>query len=147
MPDGHLGTVAQALSHLLLLEQIGKASVDGALVFEDDATFSDNFALALSQLLDVAPPDWDVIFLSCDTATCGERLPDSKWFTRPNAQCDLSTVAYVVRQGAAALITKHLIPLKSSIASAYTSAEFVARFHVYCLSARVVAQHPLRPDR
>lgn len=86
MRDELKGTIAQALSHILLIQQLSESSHRAALVFEDDAIFNPTIIIALSQMLEMAPDNWDIISLACNPDTCGNSTWVSDWFYVPSIE-------------------------------------------------------------
>eukprot|EP00043_Microstomoeca_roanoka_P017341 m.180788 g.180788 ORF g.180788 m.180788 type:complete len:708 (+) comp16619_c0_seq14:44-2167(+) len=146
VPSDRMGTIAQALSHLLFLEKLAKSSYRAALVLEDDASVNRDIVMALGQALAVAPNDWDMIFLGCSALSCFAE-GDEEWFVRPQPECDIGAFAYVVKQAAAPSIMKDILPLSEPIGATFASSWFLEKYGVFCLNPPLAQEQSLRPDR
>lgn len=66
IPDWfHVGRGAYGcyLSHCKILQQLVDSTQNNIFILEDDATFSQNFAIDCLKCIEELPPDWDMLYL------------------------------------------------------------------------------------
>lgn len=55
------------MSHLSLLHQVVTSGLSGAVILEDDVLILEGFDVALANLVEQVPPDFDIVYLSCNS--------------------------------------------------------------------------------
>jgi hypothetical protein len=141
----HLRNISNTLKHHTALGKIaGECGVGGddkfSLVLEDDAMFSNDVASVLKNIVDTAPPDADVIFLSLPsppvlpTPSISARFHEALvLFDNCIPACD----AYLVSQSAAKKLSEAMFPIRlpTNLQLSLLIKKFGLRSYVSCPNA------------
>jgi GR25 family glycosyltransferase involved in LPS biosynthesis len=135
-----VGAVGCFLSHVQVWEEIVRAEIPAAVIFEDDLQFVDKFKTRFDQIWPSVPPDWDLVFLG----SWHRRKPTKISSNVVRAKNIFLTHAYVIKGCAAAQLLKKAFPLEVQLDS-YLSSHF-DRLNSFCLKPSLVTQKKFTTD-
>ncbi|MEN6553997.1 MAG: glycosyltransferase family 25 protein [Methanobacterium sp.] len=111
--------ISCTIKHILAIEKIANQNDDVGLIFEDDVLpIENNFAAQIEHLIEVAPNNWDAIFMGvgCGIDFMNQKLVNSHIINEKFAQVNHPTTncaeAYLLRKEAAKRIYESIIPFQ-----------------------------------
>lgn len=106
------GKIVCHLGHLSIMQQFLQTDKDYAIIFEDDIYFKDHNMIKpkIDYIVNTAPHDADIIFLSYCLEDCSEMNNDQIFNRAKQAMC---RHAYIVSRKGASILIKNTWPMDS----------------------------------
>lgn len=111
--------ISCTIKHILAIEKIANQDDDVGLIFEDDVLpIENNFAAQIEHLIEVAPNNWDAIFMGvgCGIDFMNQKLVNShiinEKFAQVNHPATNCAEAYLLTKEAARRIYESIIPFQ-----------------------------------
>ena len=111
------GEIGCYLSHHRLWQQIVADNIDCALIFEDDATWDDDLAESVADIM-ATKQEWGLCLLTTDKGKCAFRklcaIGNNRWLGYPLKRT-MALSGYLIKKEAAANLHRHLATIREPV--------------------------------
>lgn len=118
------GELGCYLSHVKTLQKAYEDKAPYSIIMEEDAEFGPDLSQQVDELIEHAPPDWDMIYLYCgaEWPAAGnpchpsrlEKTPDNR-FTKLNGECVAGGVGYLVANHTLKSLLTGILPARMPV--------------------------------
>ena len=134
---GSFGAIGCYLSHVLLWKKMIDENLPCLLIFEDDATFTNDFSLKIDKVIDNLPSDADILFLGVNANFNPQ--PYNNDFTIIGGQF-FGTHGYIISNNGAKKMFQYLFPIEIQIDAFMSYQNIFKRLRLYVLKESICTQ-------